>query len=177
VADERRPAQESNPEEALAVVSALQRVRDRAPSSEPTSAGCVVAGVALVALVLMPVIGRALDLAGSTMMWLGIGLFLVTVVGGVSGLLGDSSGRGTIAADVGEAIEQLVSLYPDGDEALRLEAAVLILDGAMVSTGPTFDRSEVARRLGDALPYVERIERILLRSDEIDPVFTADRLQ
>lgn len=170
--DERQPAQESDPEVAV-VTSALQRVWERAPSSEPISGGCAAAGVAIVAIVLMPFIGRALDLAGSTMMWLGIGLFVVAIVGGVRGLLGNGSARGAIAADVREAVEQLVSLSPDGDETLRLEAAVRLLGGA-ISMGTAFDKKEVARRLGDALPYVERVEGILLRGNQIDPVFTAE---
>ena len=45
-----------------------------------------------------------------------------------------------------------------------------------MSTGPTtvgtFDRVEVAARLGDALAYVLQVERILLERNEIYPCFT-----
>jgi hypothetical protein len=81
-----------------------------------------------------------------------------------------------VAADVEEAIDQLVTAYPDGDPAMLRQAAVRILDQSTVSSGPTtvgtFDRHEVAERLGDALPYVLAVERILVQRDEIYPCFS-----
>ena len=45
-----------------------------------------------------------------------------------------------------------------------------------MSTGPTtvgtFDRGEVAERLGDALAYVLQVERVLLQRKETYPCFT-----
>ena len=84
--------------------------------------------------------------------------------------------RGAVAADVEEAIDQLVAAYPHGDPAIMRQAAVLILDQSTVSTGPTtvgtFERGEVAVRLGDALSYMLQVERILLERNEIYPCFT-----
>jgi hypothetical protein len=55
-------------------------------------------------------------------------------------------------------------------------AAIRILDGSTVSTGPTtvstFDIDEVRIRLGDAVDYVLPIERFLRSKNEIYPVFT-----
>ncbi len=74
------------------------------------------------------------------------------------------------------AIEELLAAYPDGDPEVLRDTAVRILDQSVVSRGPTavsaFDREEVAEQLGDALPYVIEVERVLLARDQIYPCFT-----
>ena len=96
--------------------------------------------------------------------------------GGLLGIFGGAFVRGAVASDVGEAIDELAAAYPNGDPGILLQAAVRILDGSTVSTGPatveTFDRKQVAERLGDALAYLLSVERILLQQDEIYPCFT-----
>ncbi len=158
------------------IMDTLARVRERPPPTDPSSGGCVAAIVAIITLVLMPFIGRAFDLSGGAMLGLGIAIGLVAVGGGFLGIFGGGFVRGAIATDVEEAIEELVVQWPDGDPAVIRRAAIRILDGSMVSTGPTsietFDAKEVAIRLGPALPYVLGIERFLLDRQEIYPAFT-----
>ena len=158
------------------IMDTLARLRDRPPPSDPSSAGCLVAIVAIITLVLMPFIGRAFDLSGGAMLWTGIGIGLVALVGGVLGVFGGGFVSGARIADVEEAIEELIVEWPDGDPAVIREAAIRILDGSTVSTGPTtvetFDAKEVAIRLGPALRYVLGIERFLLQHKQIYPVFT-----
>ena len=158
------------------IVDTLARMRDRPPSSDPSSGGCVVAIVAIITLVLMPFIGRGFDLSSGAMLGIGITLGIVALVGGVYGIFGGGFVRGAIIGDVAEAIEELMVEWPDGDADVIRAAAIRILDGSTVSTGPTtvqtFNRKEVAIRLGPALNYVLGIERFLLERQEIYPVFT-----
>ena len=167
------------PVETRAIVADLRRVRDRPPPADPSSGGCVVAIVAIVTAVLIPFIGLALSLSGGAMLGIGLGLGAIAVAGILLGAFGGGFVSGAVAGDVEEAIVELVTDYPDGDERRLRQAAIRILDGAYVSTGPTtvgtFEARDVAERLGDALPYVERIERILLERQEIYPVFTTLR--
>ena len=124
----------------------------------------------------MPFMGRGFDLSSGAMLGLGITLGIVALVGGVYGIFGGGFVRGAITGDVAEAIEELMVEWPDGDPTMIREAAIRILDGSTVSTGPvtveTFDAKEVAIRLGPALTYVLGIERFLLKRREIYPVFT-----
>lgn len=165
-----------DPSEAKLVLDDLRRLRELPPPSDPGSAGCVIAIVALITLVFMPVIARATELGSGALLAFGIGLGLVALVSGLVGIFGGGFVAGAISDDVEEAIGQLVVEFPDGDPDAMREAAIRILDGSTVSTGPTtvgtYDREEVADRLGDALDYVIRIERFLFGHGEIYPVFT-----
>ena len=176
VTDRNDPGGAATPDEVSAVIADLRRLRDRPAPSDSTSGGCVVAIVAIITLVLMPFIGRALTLSGGAMLAIGIGLGALAVVGGLIGIFGGGSVGGAVAGDVAQAIEVLVAEHPHGDEGHCREAAIRLLEGAYISAGPTtvrtFDRKEVAERLGEALPFVERIERILLERTDIYPVFT-----
>ena len=158
------------------IMDTLVRLRDRPSPTDPSSAGCVVAIVAIITLVLMPFIGRAFALSGGVMLGIVIALGLVVLGGGFLGIYGGGFVRGAFATDAEEAIVELMVEWPDGDPTVMREAAIRILDGWSVSTGPatveTFDAKEVAIRLGPALSYVLGIERFLLERQEIYPVFT-----
>ncbi len=158
------------------IIDTLERLRDGPPPSDPSSAGCVAAIVAVITLVLMPFFGQSLDLSSRTMLGIGIALGLVALLGGIFGIFGGALPRGAVIAEVEEAIQELIVEWPDGDPAVIRRAAIKILDGSMVSTGPasveTFDAKEVAIRLGPALPYVLGIERFLLERQVIYPAFT-----
>lgn len=158
-----------------AVLADLSRLRDQPPPSDPAAGGCSLASVAIILIVLMPFVGQALDLSGSVMARAGAALALTALVGGLVGLLGGGMKRGALSREVESAIEDLVAAYPDGDELRRRRAAVLILDRAFMTVGPTttssFDPDLVKERLGETLPYVERIERMLVERNEIYPVF------
>lgn len=167
------------PEEVGEILVELARVRDRPPPDDPAAGGCVVAIVALVALVLMPFVGRAFSLSGRAMLSLGLLLVGISLIGALVGFFGDRLlGRGVVS-DATEAIGELLAEYPGGDPRRLRRAAIRILEGAFVTHGPTtvpgFDFVQARERLGDALPYVEHIERVLLEQREIRPVFTTIR--
>ena len=81
-----------------------------------------------------------------------------------------------MSESVDEAVMVLTDETSGHDEATRTAAAVRILDRSTTEAGPstipTFDRREVAERLGPALAFVIEVERILLERDEIYPCFT-----
>lgn len=161
--------------EAEAILAELARFRDEPPPGDPTSAGCVIAMVTIVAIVLMPFVGQGFDLSSNTMLAIGVTLGAITVVGGAFGIFGDFFRRRTDAL-LDKRVSAIATYYPDGDQSRLLAETVRLLDGAYVVRGPatvpTFDSREVASRLGDALPYVERIEGFLKERREIYGVFT-----
>jgi hypothetical protein len=158
------------------ITDTLERLRDRPPPSDPRSGGCVTAIVAVIALVLMPFIGRGFDPSGGAMLGIGIVLGLVALIGAYFGIFGSGIVGGAIIADVEEAIEELMVEWPDGDPAVMREAVIRILGQSTISTGPTtiaaIDVEEVGIRLLPTLDYVLDIERFLLERQEIYPVFT-----
>ncbi len=172
----RSPGNSPSALERQEIIDTLERLRDGPPPSDPSSAGCVTAIVAIITLVLMPFIGRGFDLSSGAMLGIGLGLGLVALLGGTFGIFGGMLPRGAAVAEAEEAIQELMVEWPDGDPAVIREAAIRILDGSTVSTGSvtveTFDAKEVAIRLGPALNYVIGIERFLLERQEIYSVFT-----
>ncbi len=172
----RSPGNSPSALERQEIIDTLERLRDGPPPSDPSSAGCVAAIVAIITLVLMPFFGQGFGLSSGAMLGIGSALGLVALIGGIFGIFGGALPRGAVIAEVEDAIQELMVEWPDGDPAVIREAAIKILDGSMVSTGPvsveTFDAEEVAIRLGPALKYVLGIERFLLKRQEIYPVFT-----
>ena len=145
---------------------------------DPSPAGCITSILAIIALVLLPVISSTPVLSSGLLIGVAIGLSLVAVIGALVNVLGGGFVRGAVVSDVEEAVTQLIEAFPNGDARVMCEAAVRLFDGSIVSTGPVsvegFDRHEVQRRLGDALPFVIAVERILLKRNEIYPCFTLD---
>ena len=174
--DQQSPGDSPSALERQEIIDTLERLRDGPPPSDPSSAGCVTAIVALITLVLMPFFGQGFDLSSGTMFGIGVALGLVALLAGIFGIFGGALPRGAVIAEVEKAIQELIVAWPDGDPAVIRRAAIKILDGSMVSTGPTsietFDAQEVAILLGPALPYVLGIERFLLERQEIYPAFT-----
>jgi hypothetical protein len=158
------------------ITEALAAVRNRPPPKDPSSIGCLAAIGATVVMVLLPLVARFTGLSSTALWIIGAGMGVTVLFGGLLGIFGGAFVRGAVASDVGEAIDELAAAYPNGDPGILLQAAVRILDGSTVSTGPatveTFDRKQVAERLGDALAYLLSVERILLQQDEIYPCFT-----
>ena len=159
------------------IMAALTAVRNRPPPRDPSSMGCIGAILAILAIALLPLVAGWTALSSTALWGIGIALGIMMLAGGLLGFFGSGFVRGAVAGDAEEAIEQLVAAYPDGDPAILRQAAVRILDQSTVSTGPatveTFDSGEVAVRLGDALAYVLKVERILLQRKEIYPCFTS----
>ncbi len=172
----RNPGDSPGSLERQEIIDALERLRDRPPRTDPSNAGCVVAILAIITLVLMPFIGGGFDLSSGAMLGLGLGLGLVALLGGTFGIFGGMLPRGAAVEEAEEAIQELMVQWPDGDPDVIRDSAITILDGSTVSTGPatveTFDSKEVAIRLGPAFDYVLGIERFLLERQEIYPVFT-----
>jgi hypothetical protein len=158
------------------IVASLQAVRRRSSPKDTTLIGCFVALGAAVALLLLPLLARWTPLPSTVLWGIGIILAVIVLVGGLFRVFGGAFVRGGVAADVEEAIDQLVAEFPGGDPAILRQAAIRILVQSTVSSGPTtvgaFDRNDVARRLGNALAYVLLVERILLKRDKIYPCFT-----
>ncbi len=158
------------------IVEALTAVRNRPPPRDPSSIGCIGAIVATIGIALLPLVARWTALSSGALWGIGVALGLTVLGGGLLGIFGSGFDRGAVADDAEEAIDQLVAAYPHGDPAIIRHAAVRILNQSSVSTGPvtveTFDREEVAARLGDALAYVLQVESILLERNEIYPCFT-----
>ena len=169
----RFPEEAADPSE---IVRTLAEVRKRPPPKDLSSLGCMVAIAAIVVIVLMPFPDRVTGLLPVAPLVIGIGLGVTAFLAGLLGIFGGGFVRGGVIGDVEEAIVELIEAYPDGNPAVLRSAAVRILDQTMVSTGPasieTFNRVEVAERLGNALGYVMQVERILLQRDEIYPCFT-----
>lgn len=164
------------PEEGAAILAELRRLRARPAPTPPTGVGCVAALIAVAGLVALPFAAPRIPLPSGLAWALGIGLLVVAAVGALMSIFGDGFVRGAIASDAEAAIEELVTEFPSGDPDRMRAAAIRILDGAYASSGPTtvgtFDRAEVAARLGAALPYVKRIERFLHERKQIYAVFT-----
>ncbi|MBT6694725.1 MAG: hypothetical protein HOB12_03615 [Gemmatimonadales bacterium] len=162
--------------ESEAVFDALVAFRDEPPPSDPTSVGCVVAIIAIIVLVFMPVSVRFTTVAPSTIGLIGLGVAAVVVIGTLIGIFGGGTVRSGRAADVEKAVQVLVDGFPGADLATLTRAAVRVLDQSTTSAGPstlpTFDAKEVAADLGDVLPFVVDVERILLERDAVHPCFT-----
>ena len=170
------PVSPVSADEGRAILASLRRLREAPPPSNPASPGCFAALVAIAGLVALPFVAPRFSIGSATTWIIAAGLALVLVVGALLSVFGGSFVTGGIASDADEAAEQLIAEFPDGDVAGMREAAVRILGGANSSQGPTtvntFDAHEMAERLGAALPYVKRIERFLLKEQQIYPVFT-----
>lgn len=162
--------------DAVLIERDLATLRERPAPADPSSAGCVVAIVALLALVFMPVFLRAASPSSDLVLAVGVALAVLVVGGGLVGVFGGGLPRGRLIAEVEEAIGELGEAFPDGDPRAMRKAAIRILDLYVVATGPTsmttFDPEEVAERLGPALQYVVAVERTLLERGAIHPCFT-----
>ncbi len=153
--DAGSPEESTISEETRRILADLKRVRDRPAPTDPRSAGYLTAIVAVAGLVSLRFIAPG-PLSGAATIVIGVGLAVIAVLGVLLGFLGGVFVRGAVAADVGKAIDELLAKHPHGDRVTMRQAAIRILDGASVSTGPatveTFDVREVAARLGDVRP-------------------------
>jgi len=126
----------------------------------------------------MPVATRAVNLPSAFFFWLGVTLFTVALVGGVVGIFGGGFTRGALIGEVEDAIDELAGSYPELEPGRLRRLAVQILDGWILSYGPTssatFDRRQAAEKLGPALDYLIAVETTLLRSESVYPCFTAE---
>ena len=165
-------------EEGRAILRALAEIRAEPPPRDPRSLGCVGALLALGGLVALRWIAPALGL-GTGLTWVvAAALAVILLLGGFLGVFGGGFVSGQIRGEVEEALTFLEEHYLDAPrDEIRL-AAVRILWHAQVSVGPvstsTFNTNEAAVQLGEALPYVQDVERFLLARGKVYPVFTLD---
>ncbi|MGH9579382.1 MAG: hypothetical protein ACRD2R_00185 [Terriglobales bacterium] len=166
---------------------ALAREYDRIASQPRTvnygPVGCVVALLAAVLLLVIPVLARKFfPQPPAALVWIirGLGALLaLTVLGGLAvGLFGGGRGESKSRQLAEDAMDWLARNHSSAPLAERRRFAVTILFHAYYSGGPytvtTFASADARLRLGDALPYVLAVERALRRERNIYPVFTAD---
>ncbi len=145
--------------------------------------GCVVALLAAVLLLVIPVLGRKFFPQPPTaLVWIIRGLAAIlaaAVLGGLAvGFFGGGRGESKARRMAEDAMDWLARHHAGASPAERRQFAVTLLFHAYFSGGPytvtTFASEDARRRLGDALPYVCAVERALRKERNIYPVFTAD---
>lgn len=162
--------------ERAAIVAEWQRLvaEPIPPDSKPV--GCVVAIVAVVVFFAAP---SVLKLIGSrildTIVMVVCGAALVW--GLVVGLLTGGKGAQHVYRRLEDAQRWFEAHREGGDTAERRAAAVALVHFAFFSDGPSMssmlDVAAARRRIGDALGYVEEVERVLIEEVKEWPVFTA----
>lgn len=165
------------PEEAGAIEAALSEIDSEPPPRDSGPLGCLLSLVAVVGLVALPILADRVGLVG-TPLRAAIIVLVGSVVGGlVWSVFGGAFSRGRVISGVDQAISELIELYPNGPMDRMLALATRIIVEATVSTGPTtsstYETSEVAERLGPALPYVVQVERWLIEHKGVYSVFTS----
>lgn len=99
---------------------------------------------------------------------------IVVIIGGLSALVGDGQfGRNDARAAIEGALRILEAEHADREE--RLRAALILLERAYVSQGPSteqmLDVSEARRRIGSRIELVLEVERYCISQHEVWPVF------
>ncbi len=165
-------------EEGRAILGALAKLRAEPPPRDPRSLGCFGALLAIGGLIGLRWIAPALGL-GTGLTWVvAVALALILLLGGFLGVFGGGFVSGKIRGEVEEALSLLEEHYLDAPRDEIQLAAVRILWHAQVMLGPvstsTYETNEAAVQLGEALPYVQDVERFLLARGKVYPVFTLD---
>ncbi len=165
-------------EEGRAVLRALAEIRAEPPPRDPRSLGCIGALLAIGGLVALRWIAPALGLGTGLTWFVAVALAVILLVGGFLGFFGGGFVSGKIQGEVEEALTLLEEHYHDAPRDDIRMAAVRILWHAQVMLGPvstsTYETNAAAVQLGEALPYVQDVERFLLVRGKVYPVFTLD---
>ncbi len=164
------------PEEAGLIQAALSEINSEPPPTDSGPYGCMLALVALVGLVALPIVAARVGLTG-TPLTVATAFLLGSIPGGlVWSMFGGAFSRGKVISAVDQAATELIELHPDGPTDRMLALATRIIANAHISTGPStstaYKAEEMAERLGLALPYVLRVERWLVEHKGVYPVFT-----
>jgi hypothetical protein len=137
--------------------------------------------VALGGMVSLPWIGRVLGFRAALQVVAALILAWILLVGGFLGVFGAGFMSGAVMAEVEDALSLLEEHFLNAPREEVRRAVVRILWDAHFSAGPTtistFDFDDAKVRLGEALPYVQAVERFLLAESSIYPVFTRATLR
>ena len=155
-------------------------VAEAAPKPKRTRAGYLVSVLAIFTLFAIPAANRALGLGISrrTVAFLALSLLGVAVIGVVVQMLGSAlAARGAASQRALDALGHLTQQFSESSDAENRRAAVTLLADAHITGGATavaaFDFADAKVRLGPALPYVQKIERVLREERQIYPVLTS----
>ena len=164
------------PEEARAIQAAMSEMRTEPPPRDTGAMGCLLSILAVMGLIALPIVAARVGLMGTPLILIKVALGGAVVVGLVWNVFGGAFSRGAVSGRVEQAITELIAIHPDGPSDRMLALATRIICDAYVSTGPatttTFESTEVAERLGPALPYVIGVERWLVEHEGVYSVFT-----
>ena len=84
----------------------------------------------------LPLVASNTELSSGAILAIGIGLGFVTLGSALLRVFGGGFVAGAVSEEVEAAIGRLLAEFPDGDSDIMREAAIRILDGSTVSTGP-----------------------------------------
>lgn len=161
------------------VLEALAEIRAEPPPTSYAGVGCVMALPGFLLLLLVPPVGRMLNLAQGFAV---VGLVLGGVLLVVGLILWFTAGSLTRRHSIAAAEAALRTLEVDGQEReVQVRAATLLLCNAHATHGPatvqSFDIEAARTRLGSRLPLVEAVEELLLEEAAVYPVFTSEALR
>jgi hypothetical protein len=141
--------------------------------------GCVLFLVSLGLFALVPRIGADwLGGNGGPLRFLAFALIVAGIFTGLALFFFFGSGRGQLQARerAEAAIESLSTIPPDAARDDLLSAAVRLVLNSLYTRGswtrPTIDVETAREALGDLLPLVESVERVLVTERHARPVFT-----
>ena len=165
-------------EEAAAVLSVVEELQAAPSPRDPRPVGCLTAIAAVAGLVAVPWLAGNLGLGIGAARATAVVLVLALIIGGLLAVFGGGFVSGAVRAEVERSLARLEEGQLDLPVEVLRRATVRILLDAHIVVGPTsvraYDPEAAAARLGDALPYVLAVERLLLDGGSIYPVFTAD---
>jgi hypothetical protein len=158
------------------VLEALREIRASPPPRNWAGPGCVMTLPGFVLLLVLPVVGKRLDVGPGVATPLIVLGGVLLVVGLVLWLSAGGFARGHVTAAAEAALRTLEA--GDEDREVLLRAATLLLCNAYATRGPStveaFDFGAARGRLGPRLELVAAVEAVLLEEGAICPVFTSD---
>ena len=165
-------------EERQAIATEWRRISAEPPPPPRREIGCMTAIAAIVLAIGGPPVLRwlGIELHPGVRLALGVVLGIAILGGAFVGLVLVSSRYSHAYQSANAAATWLAQNGDGGDPAERRKRAVTLLFHAYCSDGPststTIDFEATRQQLGDALPYVMSVERVLRTDFQIYPVFT-----
>ena len=161
-------------DERAAIVAEYDRLARQPVPPNKSSAGCSLMLLAVVFLIIAPRLVRALPHAPVLVLVIA----LVILLAGVVFFIFPGGGYARAAHSAQEALAFLATGYPGTPEERR-NAAVAAVWYAFFSDGPstttTYDFDAARTQIGNALPYVQAVERVLVEERKAYTVFTAEK--
>ena len=166
-----------NVEERAAIVREYKRVAAEPGPANYSPAGCLLLVLSLLGFVFTPSVLRMTDLPvpGGALL---VGWGILALVGIMLSMFGGSLSTSRVGYRAQENLRWLSEHPAGGRSEERRREAVSLLVHAYHSGGPwtvtTYEFDEARRTLGEALPYVMAVERVLREELDIYAVFTDD---